>query len=161
MLVGVLSDSHDNLDQTEKARELFQTRQVSAVIHCGDFITPIVFDILAKLPVAFIGVFGNNDYKEALSARSRFQIKEEPYRFELAGRKIFICHHRRYVEQLDESDYEIDLVLYGETHEPEIRRKGKCLIVNPGETCGWVTGTSTAAIVNLETLEAEIIRLDV
>ncbi|MBI4431356.1 MAG: metallophosphoesterase [Candidatus Omnitrophica bacterium] len=161
MLVGVLSDTHDNLDQVEKARRVFEKRDVGAIFHCGDFITPIVFDVLQKFPVSFFGVFGNNDYKEALGVRSRFQIKEEPHRMEFAGRKIFLCHHRRYLEKLSEGNGDAELVLYGETHEPEVRRCGKQLIVNPGETCGWVTGTSTIAVVDLQKLDAEILRLDI
>ena len=160
MLVGVLSDTHDNVEQVEKAGKLFEERRVNAIIHCGDFITPIVLDTLSRLSVAFFGVFGNNDYKEALSSRSRAQIKDEPYRFELGGRKFFICHHRRYIEQLEDNHQEIDIALYGETHEPEIRQDGKCLIVNPGETCGWVTGFSTVAVIDLDNLSAEIVQLN-
>jgi predicted phosphodiesterase len=33
------------------------------------------------------------------------------------------------------------------------------LIVNPGEACGWLYGTPSAAIIDLDTKAVEVIRL--
>ena len=35
----------------------------------------------------------------------------------------------------------------------------KTLVINPGEACGYLTGKSTIAIIDLEKMEAEIITL--
>jgi len=40
----------------------------------------------------------------------------------------------------------LDLLVYGHTHRPEIRREGALLIVNPGEVYGHLTGRSTVAL---------------
>ena len=154
-----MADSHDNVEQVEKARKIFLEQKVEAIIHCGDFITPIVYDILSGINVPFYGVFGNNDYKEALTVHSHNQIKEQPYRFELGGRSVYICHDSRFV-RAENNIKLMDLVVYGETHMPEIRKSGKTLVVNPGETCGWVTGVSSIALIDLATLSGEIVNID-
>jgi hypothetical protein len=34
------------------------------------------------------------------------------------------------------------------------------VLVNPGEGCGWLYGVPSAAIVDLDTLQVEMLRLD-
>lgn len=52
-----------------------------------------------------------------------------------------------------------DVVVYGHTHKAVIERVGKTLVVNPGELCGCLTNRSTYAVLNLESLEAELVLL--
>jgi len=158
MLVGAISDTHDNMDQVEKAERVFRDHDVKAIIHCGDFITPLVYDQLATLNVPFYGVFGNNDYEEALRAHSHSQIKKEPYRFSLGGRAFYICHESRLAGE-DQIPHGIDIVVYGQTHKVEVRKTGTMLMLNPGESCGWVYGRSTVALIDSETLNVEIVEL--
>jgi predicted phosphodiesterase len=51
------------------------------------------------------------------------------------------------------------LVAYGHTHRASVQKLGDTLIVNPGESGGWLYGSSTVAIADLDALEAEIIEL--
>ncbi|HIE24086.1 MAG TPA: metallophosphoesterase, partial [Candidatus Korarchaeota archaeon] len=53
---------------------------------------------------------------------------------------------------------EYDVVLFGHTHSPVVEKRGS-LLVNPGEASGKLTGRKTAALVDLENLEAEIVEL--
>ena len=48
-----------------------------------------------------------------------------------------------------------DIVVYGHTHQIDVQKE-MSLLLNPGETGGWMTGKSTVAIVDLETLAATI-----
>jgi predicted phosphodiesterase len=41
-----------------------------------------------------------------------------------------------------------------------MKTRGETLIINPGEACGWVYGSPTAAILDLETKHVEFIKLD-
>jgi hypothetical protein len=52
-----------------------------------------------------------------------------------------------------------DVVVHGHTHIAEIRRKGKTLVVNPGEVCGYLTGKSTLALLDTVKREAKIIEM--
>jgi len=49
-----------------------------------------------------------------------------------------------------------DIVVFGHTHKPVMKKVGKTLVINPGEVASWLYGKPTAATVNLETMEAEI-----
>ena len=52
-----------------------------------------------------------------------------------------------------------DIIIFGHTHKPVSQREGNTLLLNPGETGGWLTGKSTAALLDPEKLEAQIIAL--
>ena len=49
------------------------------------------------------------------------------------------------------------IVVHGFTHQQEMKTRGDTLIVNPGEACGWLYGTPTAAILDLDTKKVEFI----
>ena len=40
-----------------------------------------------------------------------------------------------------------------------MRERGGALILNPGEACGWLHGTPTGAIVDLESMAIEFLEL--
>jgi len=48
-------------------------------------------------------------------------------------------------------------VVYGHTHQTKVQRIGRTLVINPGEVCGYLTGKSTMALLNLKTHEVEIV----
>jgi uncharacterized protein len=39
-LIGLISDSHDNLNAIRKAVEFFNRKEVKAVLHAGDLVSP-------------------------------------------------------------------------------------------------------------------------
>ncbi|MEM1767624.1 MAG: YfcE family phosphodiesterase, partial [Candidatus Bathyarchaeia archaeon] len=61
MLIGLMSDTHDNLPMVEKAVSLLNDRKVELVLHAGDYVAPFVIPKLRELKAKVIGVFGNND----------------------------------------------------------------------------------------------------
>ncbi len=159
MIIGVISDTHDNMPMIQRAVELLNARKVAHVIHAGDFTSPFTFRALKQLTCDFTGIYGNNDGERVLLQKlSQQRIFNQPYLLELAGRKIVIMHEHHVVDALADSSH-FDLVVYGHTHEPDIRKRGKALIVNPGELGGWLYGRSTIAVANLSTLSAELIEL--
>ena len=78
--------------------------------------------------------------------------------FTLHNRKIIVMHEHHIVDALADSGH-YDLVIYGHTHKPDIRKVKNTLIVNPGEVSTWLYGTSTIAIADLEKMEAQIVEL--
>ncbi len=159
MIIGIISDTHDNMVQIRKAVELFRERRVEHVIHAGDFTSPFTFRVLKELACGFTGIFGNNDGdKLLLHEISEGRVYNQPHTFELDGKKIVVIHEHHIAEALADSGH-YDLVVYGHTHKPEIRKTGKTLIVNPGEAGSWLYGKSTVAIADLSSLTAEVINL--
>jgi putative phosphoesterase len=165
MLVGLISDTHDNLPLVEKAVKKLNEEKVGLVLHAGDYVAPFVIPRLSGLRVKLIGVFGNNDGDKEL-LKKRFN--ENPM-LEIHGNfasvkvdeiRVALLHgsEEELLKALIESEA-FDVVVYGHTHKAEIYRKGKTLIVNPGEVCGYLTGKATIALLDTEKLEARIVEL--
>ncbi len=160
MKLGVMSDSHDNVTKVKAAVEVFNRRGVDLVVHAGDFVSPFAVTPLAALDCPVVAVFGNNEGEQVVVAKKFEGIGEvHPIlaEAELGGRRIAAVHYPEIAEPIAESG-RYDLVVYGHTHEVDVRR-GRALLLNPGEVGGWLTGRTTVAVVDLETMDVEIIDL--
>lgn len=156
MQIGIISDTHDNMDQIKKAVEFFNQRKVEHVLHAGDYTSPFTFRMLKGLKCGFTGIFGNNDGdKLLLQKMSEGRIFTQPHIFDLAGKKIIMIHEHLIKDALADSGH-YDIVIYGHTHTPEIKKSANTLIINPGEAGSWLYGKSTIAIADLTALTAEI-----
>jgi uncharacterized protein len=64
MKIWIISDTHDDIENVQRAIEIFNTEKVEYVIHAGDYIFPgIIIIEFRKLNAKLIGVLGNNDGK--------------------------------------------------------------------------------------------------
>jgi len=81
-------------------------------------------------------------------------------RMDLGGMRIGLVHgnDRDLLETLKASG-SLDLLVYGHTHRPEIRKEGNLFVVNPGEVYGHLTGRSTVALVDTGKRSAKIVDL--
>lgn len=158
MIIGIISDTHDNLPKIEKAIRFFNKQKVEFVLHAGDFIAPFTIAKFKSLSCNWQGVFGNNDgEKNGLSSISEGRIKEDPLSIQLDNRKITLIHD---INKIDPQDLEkADVVIFGHTHKPEVRRQDDLLFINPGECGGWLTGKSTVALVDLMRLRCQISKI--
>ena len=157
MKLGWMADSHENMPAIAKAVELFNREGVAVVLHAGDIISPITAKEFAKLKMPLIAVFGNND-GEKFFLREKLkgigEIHERKWEGELGGKRVLLIHVPDMLDALAASGA-YDLIVYGHTHEVVVR-KGKTLVVNPGECGGWLTGRCTVAILDTERMTAEI-----
>ena len=163
MKIGIISDTHDHHANVLKAIDLFNERQVEAVLHGGDMVSPFTAKEFGRVKAArFIAVFGNNEGERVMvrDAVEGFggEIYSYCYKGELGGRRVFMTHTQHFVEEAAESG-RYDLVVYGHTHEQDIRRAGETLVVNPGEATDWLTGMGQVLVVELETMEYEVVKL--
>jgi putative phosphoesterase len=161
-MIGIMSDSHDNRDAIREAIRLFKRHDCRMVLHAGDFVAPFAAGELATLQVSVRAVFGNCDGEKAGLAKtvdSFGKIKDPPFCFRHAEREFLLTHTQFSLDtHVRSGNY--DVVVYGHTHRPEIRRIGRTLVVNPGETGGWVTGRKSIAILDPRSLQADIIYWD-
>jgi putative phosphoesterase len=173
MLVGVMSDSHDNIPNVKKALNVFKKHDVGAIIHLGDIVSPFTLKELCNKSLPIYAVYGNNcGEKILLSKIARecgIKLSYPPYQIELwdrLKRKLLLLHGFGSKEQtvkiarLIAKSGEYDAVLFGHTHEPIIERHGNTILLNPGEVLGYLTGRASVAILNLTTLEGRIVYLD-
>lgn len=157
MLIGVMADSHDNVPMVEAAVSLFKQHKVEYVLHAGDFIAPFAIDPLRGLECPVLSVFGNNDGERlGLAARIREigEVHDYLATATLADRNVAVVHYPELAEPLARSG-SFDLVVYGHTHRVD-QRRDRCLLLNPGETGGWLTGCSTVAVVDLPHLQVQL-----
>ena len=158
MIVGVMADSHDHLRLVRKALEVFGVRGAEVVIHAGDVVAPFAARLLAGFDRPVMAVFGNNDGERAGLATA-MDISPGPRAIELGGRRIVVAHD---LPEMPEGDVAAaDVVVTGHTHAPLIERGegGRPLMLNPGETGGWLTGRATCAVLDTDSLEAELCEL--
>ena len=90
--------------------------------------------------------------------RNLQKIQTAPFSFRYVDLEFLITHTQFSLDKYVRSG-KYDVVVYGHTHRPDIHRQGNTLIVNPGETGGWVTGKATVALLDPESLEANILQL--
>ena len=162
MRVGLISDTHDRLPAIRDFVKLFADRGTSLVMHAGDYCSPFALDPFHDASLPLLGIFGRNDGDhqslEATASRGfGAEIYESPHSFELGGKKILLVHEIAEVNKRSIAAH--DIVLHGQSHKLEQSQRGKTLLLNPGEACGWLTGQCTAAIIDLETGEVEVITL--
>jgi putative phosphoesterase len=160
-MIGIMSDSHDNLNAIRRVVAIFKDAGCELLIHAGDFIAPFAARELDKAGCPVRGVFGNCDgEKRGLAAAiAPFGVvREAPFIFDFDSVRILITHMDSPVESYA-AEQAYDLVVFGHTHRAEIRKQGKTLILNPGETGGWLTRKKTAALFDPKTSEADIISL--
>jgi putative phosphoesterase len=134
MLLGVISDTHGQLESTEEAVRIMQRRGVQEVIHCGDVGSSAI--VTAFNPVSAHFVAGNCDS----AIRLQMAVEAAGQRFHgrvgelyLESRKIAFLHgdsHLAMQRLLAEAAW--DLVCHGHTHLAESYTIGQTLILNPG-----------------------------
>ena len=158
MVIGIISDTHDNISALREGIKILKDRGISCVFHLGDIISPFMvkeFDV----PCVY-AVFGNNDgdkllLKERFSERG-FRIFKGPHRIVYNGKKILMMHEPFQLNRFKREDF--DLILFGHTHRVYIE-EGKTLVINPGALSGYLAPEKTLVILDLNTMKPELITL--
>lgn len=162
MRVGLISDTHDRLPAIQQIVKLFAERGTALVMHAGDYCAPFSLDPFHEASMPLLGIFGRNDGDhEGLKAHASLamatELYESPHSFDVSGHRILLVHDIGEVNKRSVESH--DFVVHGSTHRQETVTRGDALVVNPGEACGWLTGRCTAAVLDLETRELEIVSL--
>ena len=158
MRVGLMSDSHDRVPAIAEFIKQFQAAGIGLVLHAGDFCAPFALDPFEKAHMSMQGVFGKND-ADVESLRSRagraigLELFESPHSFDIGGKRILLAHDLADIPERSVESH--DIVVHGHLHKQEMKERGNTLIVNPGESCGWVHGTPTAGILDLDAKTVE------
>ena len=164
MIVGIISDTHDRLPLLDKAVKRLNEEKVVLVLHAGDYVAPFVVPHFKPLKADMIGVFGNNDGDKEL-LKKRFtelgaEIRGKFAEVMIDGLRIALLHGDE--EDLLRSLIDVeshDVIVHGHTHEAKTYRKGKTLVINPGEACGYLSEKPSIGILNTQTLDVKTIHL--
>ena len=160
MQIGVISDTHGHMSNTQAAVRMLESLDVAAVLHCGDIVSTEIPKLLKGWPSHF--VFGNCD-GDHIGLRAAIEQAGLTCHglfgdFELGSRRIALIHsHDPRLFRHVTTSGEYDLVCYGHTHLAEQHRNGKTLVLNPGAL--YRATPHTIAVVDLDSLSATIIPL--
>lgn len=131
MLIGILSDTHISKDIVKLRTFLnLHLPKIDMLIHAGDFTSQSAEYTLSSFK-DFRGVCGNCD--DAILS-NRLKEKEILY---IEGYSIGICHGFGKKKSIDNAlynfkDENIDILVFGHSHQPLIQTIGKILVLNPG-----------------------------
>jgi len=163
-----MSDTHDNIESLRKIKEVIMKLNISKIIHLGDYTSPFtLMEILSISDIEFIGILGNNDGdKVKLKELGGSKINEQPLELRVGGYNAIAIHGfkdvnltRRFVYALMKSGY-YNIVLYGHTHEYDLRVSNNVLIMNPGTLAGYLSSCKSYGIIDLSQGIAEIRELE-
>jgi uncharacterized protein len=165
MLIAIISDSHDNLPNIEKAVKYINEQKIEVMIHCGDVCAPSILRLIAEL---FKGkeihlVKGNVDgdiegFENDAKKDGRISYHGQTGKVEIEGLKITFCHFPEVAKKMAESQ-KYDFAFYGHNHKPWQETIGKTTIINPGTLAG-LFNKATFAIFDTETKKAQLILLE-
>lgn len=162
MLIGLISDTHDNLSNIIKAKERFKQKKVDFVIHCGDISSISTIQYFNGLKVIFVK--GNCDYNpESIKKeveKIKCEYKGEIYKTQLKDKnntEIAVTHgnNAEILDQLIKSN-KYDFILTGHTHKTEDKIIKKTRMLNPG---AHKNGENTIMIINTDKKTVETITL--
>lgn len=162
----IIGDTHLNSFK-KLPKEMAQAiKEGDWIIHVGDYTSiDTVEGLIRWKGDKFKGVFGNAD---PLSIRN---ILPDKVILEVKGKKIGITHPffggpETFIKgrvKREFKDYDVDAIVFGHTHEPEIIEVNKILLINPGkgylEKNTFGSPTSFAILTVTETLQAKIINI--
>ena len=162
MKIGLISDTHDNIQNIRKAVRKFNDKHVDVVIHAGDFVNPIAVESLAG--VKLVGVLGNNDTDiaglELTFNKIHGELKGEIFETVYDGMKFAVYHGTNVAkkEQLIKSG-KCDVFIYGHTHRKDNRYIGTTRVINPGTAKGFFGLFATIAVFDTSSRKLEFINL--
>ncbi len=157
-----MSDTHDNLDATEKAVKIFNDVSVDRVLHAGDLVSPFVISKLSDLDAKLHYVWGNNEGDRLHILKKFEEIGIEPAgsfeSIEIDDHNIALFHgeNEEIVESLAASG-KYDVVVRGHTHKSGIKENP--LVINPGAVSGYLAEERTVGLLDTKKLDVEILRI--
>ena len=136
MLIGILSDTHDQRSRTEAAVQILLAEGADVLFHCGDLIESTMVELIAVMPSYF--VFGNNDIGDVDEIRSAIANASDAVCLEwggevqLAGKRIAMTHGHRGIEVQRLLANRPDYFFSGHSHIAADSRKQTTRLINPG-----------------------------
>jgi len=144
--IGIISDSHDDVMNVNRAIDIFEQNEIKAVIHAGDIISPPIvteFKRLTDKGIEIFGVFGNNDGEKRGLENAFFVINGrllgDEGKIEIDGLK-FCIYHGQNLKKREKiiSSQKFDVCVFGHSHtkvsETLNMKKRSTIVLNPGSS---------------------------
>jgi putative phosphoesterase len=160
MKIGIIADTHDNIDNLRAALQILKTEDVSMVLHCGDVCEPHLIRALTSFDVWIAQGNMDRDLKlvqvvEEMLGHGRFAWLQRPA---LNGHRVAVLHgdNDEVLANLIASG-EYAYVFHGHTHRRRDQMVGRTRVINPGALGGRRPEGRSFCILDLETDEAHFV----
>ena len=162
MLIGLMSDTHNDVDFIKKAIDIFKERGIKILVHAGDITSFRMLDYLKDFDCYI--VLGNGDQidREDINAKAaslNLRPVENSIEFECSDKMFLVFHGHDvplYRTALASGKY--DYIIKGHTHYFENYVSNACRIINPGAV--YAHDESSIAILDIEADKVEKIVLN-
>ncbi len=160
MKIGILSDTHNNIEVTRRAVSLFREQKVEIIVHCGDLTSPKMLALFEGFDCKIVLGNGDIDVEDfnAESKRLGFGPIECQCSFKADGKKIIIFHGHdvpQFRNAVASGNY--DYVIKGHTHCFENYISNNTRVINPGS----LYGAEEFSVAILDTKTGKVERLSV
>ena len=157
MRIGILSDSHNHRERTERAVDLLREAGAQALFHCGDLASEEIVAACAVLPFYF--ALGNHDADmvrilERAADQHGAHCLDWGGEVTLAGKRIAVVHGHISRDLKPLLEAEPDYLLTGHSHQSHDFRAGATRRINPGAL--FLAKVFTVAVLDLATDELEL-----
>ena len=134
-MIGIMSDTHDNVVNVLRAINLFENSEVDFVIHCGDVVAPATIKHFKGMHIKVVKGNCDGDVEHLKKALQEIggEYLGEYGKLDILGKKILVYHGGnggRLREFIDKGEF--DYVLTGHTHKTMDEKIGKTRVINPG-----------------------------
>lgn len=164
MIIGILSDTHNHIENTRRALEVFADQGIERIVHCGDITTPQIVRLFQGWQGVF--VFGNIDHNHAdmmLVAKEWLGIGSIGYSYTGSwdGIRVAVCHGHELdrLEALVQSGV-YQYVFHGHTHLRRDDLIGSTRVINPGAIGGKKKQSRSVCILDTESGQARFLSLE-
>ena len=161
MRIGLISDTHNNQNQTRQALARLQQEQITTVLHAGDVTTAQTLRLFKAFDVWVSR--GNMDHDPALNATALELFGPQRlaviHKLALDGHTVALLHDGESAaarELILSGDY--DYVIRGHSHHPRDEELAGTRVINPGALGNTRWRRPTFAILDLATGDLSWVR---
>jgi putative phosphoesterase len=160
--IGIIADTHDEMDNLRAALETLQAEGVTTILHCGDVCGPHMIRALAGFDVWIAQ--GNMDGDSKLSSavegalgQGRLAWLQRPTLDGTAAAMIHGDNEEALQDLVVSGRYAY--VFHGHTHRRRDQTIGRTCVINPGALGGKRPERRSFCILDLETGETRFVEL--
>ncbi|EKD57038.1 MAG: hypothetical protein ACD_58C00017G0004 [uncultured bacterium] len=153
MKIAIISDSHDNIPNIEKALKWINKEDIKTIIHCGDIFNKDSVIFIAEnfdgqccFLISTEDAYYLHDIDD-LKKNNNLHFYDNYGQIKIAGSHIGFTHYPEYIYQLAKE--KLDYILYGHTHFPAEKIFDTTKIINPGNLAG-IFCKATFAVLDTE-----------
>jgi putative phosphoesterase len=140
MKIGILSDTHNNVDNLKRALAIFRREGIDTLIHCGDMSSPATAVHFTGFTLIY--VHGNMDRNPLAIRQTLFDLNPSSvaanqFTGELIPGVRVAAAHGHTPGKLDSFIQDgYDFIFHGHTHRRRDETVGQSRIINPGALGG-------------------------